>query len=439
MRLSPETARRLAAARDISAVLLFCALVFFGGRAFIDSPYLQKERLTKREAFADIEHFFDALRATRAGRPQEARLAAAKAQALAQAEGRADEFGRVTVRDLAYILYRHAAAAGEGTALLWRPPRRWKDPEKRYPPFALEYRNGAYRVQAASDPALAGAELVELQGRPAGDFLAPALDRISAAGPGHRAALFCREQAFWWDLTGLLGAKPAVDAVFRLPGGGRKAARLETVTAGELRRLIPAPHAGREPFPVLRGTAWLELPQMDYSRAWRRHCAAAFRKLNRQKIGDLVLDLRANDGRDPRAAARLLSYLAGARDEEPYKGRVKLLIGPGTANAAALFAAHARGLPNVEVLGEETGGPAVGFPLTKEFKLPASGITCALPGGRFEGPATAKPETAAPHLRLSEALLRPHKGNVKTYILSHIAAERDSEKKDRHTAQSVIK
>lgn len=428
MPLSAQTARRLAAARDISAVLLFCALVFFGGRAFIASPYLQKERLTKREAFADIRRFFKALRAAPAGPADEGLLAASEAEAMAEAEGRADEFGRVAVRDLAYVLYRHAAAAGGGTAVLWRPPRRWKDPEKRYPPFALEYRNGKFLVQAASDPALAGAELIALDGRAADAFLAPALERVSAAGPRHRAALFCRDQAFWWDFTGLLGRKPAFDAVFRLPGGGRKTARLEAVTAGELRRLIPAPHAGREPFPVLRGTAWLELPQFEDTRAWRRRCEAAFRKLNRQQIGDLVLDLRSNDGAAPRAASHLLSRLDPGPGGDPYKGRVKVLIGPGTANAAALFAAHARELPAVEVLGEETGGPAAGFPLTKEFKLPASGIPCALPDGRFGGPAAAS-ETVTPHLKLTEEALRAHKGNVRTFLLARIAAAREAAKK----------
>jgi hypothetical protein len=417
--ISPETARRLAAARDISAVLVFCALVLLGGRAFINAPYLQKERLTQRQAFSDIEQFFNALENQRPG-PREA--------ALAEAAARADGFGRVTVRDLAYILYRHAAAAGGGTAVLWRPPRRWKDPEKRYPPFALEYRNGKFLVQAASNPALAGAELLKIDGRPAADFLAPALDRIAAAGPRHRAALFCRDQVFWWDLTGLLGGKPAFDAVFKLPGGAKKAARLEPATAGELRRLIPAPHAGREPFPVLRGTAWLELPPMEDSRAWRRRCTAAFRKLNAQRIGDLVVDLRANDGASARAARHLLSMLDSGLGKEAYKGRVKLLIGPGTANAAAFFAAHARELPAVEVIGEETGGPAAGFPLTREFTLGASAIRAALPDGRFDGPATARPEAVAPHLRLTEDLLRPHKGSVRTFLLSRIAAEREKAK-----------
>jgi len=418
--ISPETARRLAAARDISAVLLFCALVFFGGRAFINAPYLQKERLTQREAFSDIEQFFGAIKDRRPG---------AREAALAEAAARADGFGRVTVRDLAYILYRHAAAAGGGTAVLWRPPRRWKDPEKRYPPFALEFRNGKFRVQAASDPALAGAELLKLEGLPAADFLAPALERITAESPRHRAALFCRDQAFWWDLTGLLGGKPAFDAVFRLPGGARKTARLEPATAGELRRLIPAPHAGREPFPVLRGTAWLELPRMEDSRAWRRTCTAAFRSLNKRGIGDLVLDLRANDGEDPRASWHLLSMLDPGPGPEPYKGRVKVLIGPGTAKAAALFAAHIRGYRSVEVLGEETGGPAVGFPLTRELKLDASAIRFAVPDGRFEGPATARPETVAPHLRLTEEVLRRHRGNVRTILLSRIAAEREADKR----------
>ena len=78
MGISPETARRLAAARDISAVLLFCALVFFGGRAFINAPYLQKERLTQREAFADIEQFFKALEKRAPASPAAAREAARK-------------------------------------------------------------------------------------------------------------------------------------------------------------------------------------------------------------------------------------------------------------------------------------------------------------------------------------------------------------------------
>jgi hypothetical protein len=59
MSISPGTARRLAAARDLLAVAVFLALAVFGCRAMADSPALQKERLTRKEAREDIAEFFE--------------------------------------------------------------------------------------------------------------------------------------------------------------------------------------------------------------------------------------------------------------------------------------------------------------------------------------------------------------------------------------------
>ena len=437
MNRTPETARRLAAARDIAAVLLFCAAVYLGGSAVLNSPYLQKERLTRREAAADIDVFFSKIDKAhplpRAGLPPEPwdglRRAAHK-----EAGVRLDEFGRITVRDLAYLLYKAGAGMGDAnTRPLWRPPRRWKAPELKYPPFTVDYRLGRFVVDAAVDGELAGTEVTHIDGSPLEIFMAPLLERVSAADERYRRAAFCAEQGFWWDISGLLEGKQSVRLRFRTPDGKVRAKETPLISAWEFRRLAGTQENARPRVVVSRGVAWVDLPAAEYSRAWRKACDAVFAGLRRQRVSALVLDLRRNAGTDARAASYLLGYLAAGAgspargQDEIFKGRVKLLIGPGTANAAALLAARLRALGAAELLGEESGGPRDTYRPQETFTLPHSGIKISVSSRKPPEPAAL----AIPDVILTPALLRPHKGDERAFLLERLAREKEREARTR--------
>ncbi|OGR65335.1 MAG: hypothetical protein A2X30_08940 [Elusimicrobia bacterium GWB2_63_16] len=445
MNIAPGTARRLAAARDIAAVLLFCALVWLGGSAVLGSPYLQKERLTRREAAADIDAFFSRIDKThplpRAGLTPESWDGLRRA-AQEEADLRLDEFGRITVRDLAYLLYKAGAGLGDAnTRPLWRPRRKWKDQELKYPPFTVDYRLGKFVIDAAADGELAGEELTAIDGVPFETYIAPLLGRISAADARYRRAAFCAEQGFWWDISGLLEGKQAVRLNFRLPDGKVRVKEAPLVSAWEFRRLAGTPEHVRPKLLVSRGVAWVDLPTAAYNRSWRKACDAVFAQLRRQRVSALVLDLRRNAGTDARAASYLLSYLAAGAgspargQDEIYSGRTKLLIGPGTANAAALLAARLRALGAAELLGEESGGPRDAYSPPVTFKLPHSAMSFSVSSRKPPEPAAL----AVPDIILTPALLSPHKGDARAFVLERAAADIHTQKQGRQQPQSVLK
>ncbi|MGD9641255.1 MAG: S41 family peptidase [Elusimicrobiales bacterium] len=429
--MPPETARRLAAARDIAAVLLFCAAVWLGGSAVLNSPYLQKERLTRREAAADIDAFFTRIDKAhplpRAGLAPE-RWEGLKRTAHEEADSRLDEFGRITVRDLAYILYKAGAGLGDAnTRPLWRPRRKWKDPELKYPPFSVDYRLGRFVIDAAADGELPGAELTAIDGTPFEAFIAPLLERVSAGDERYRRASYCADQGFWWDISGLLEGKQDLQARFRTPEGKVLTKETPFISAWEFRRLAGTQDYARPRVVVSRGVAWVDLPGASFNRAWRKACDAVFAQLRRQRVGALVLDLRRNAGTDPRAASYLLAYLAAgagspAREQdEIFEGQTKLLIGPGTANAAALLAARLRALGAVELLGEESGGPRDAYHPPETFTLPHSGIKFSVSSRRPPEPAAL----AVPDVILTPELLRSHKGDARAFMLERLAREKE--------------
>ncbi len=429
MALSPKTAKKLAAVRDLTAVLAFVLLVFLGARAVLNAPFFQKERLTSREASEDITEFFATIEKTRPIRPESpapAAYAAMKAGAEAAAAARMDEFGRITVKDLAYILYRSAASFGDGgTRLLWQPPRKWKDPELKFPPFTVAADKGKFTIAKALNPSLAGAELLEMNGVPFRSLIAPVLERISGETPQHREYLLCRDQAFWWDFSGLFSGSPVIAVKLKSRDGKVFSRKLEAVTSGEFRRLALKPGAPKKMFYTQKKIAWLNVTDLAYSRSGKKNYARFFRELREHATEDLVLDLRDNSGGDPRTADYLLSYLAGNPGDGPadaFTGTTRLLIGPGTASAGAYFAARFGELKAGETLGGVTGGTPGHFCSPEEFKLSNSGIPYTAASGYCPAPG-ADGSAVAPDVPLTEALLRPH-GDVQAFLLYRIAKAR---------------
>lgn len=426
MTISGETARRLAAARDITAVLVFCVLVFFGARAVFNAPFLQKERLTRREAQGEIAVFFgriEKLHPRGPSSPTAGGYAAMKSSAAAQAEARLDEFGRIKVRDLAYALYLSAAAFRDGnTRVLWQPPHKWKDPELRFPPFSVTFRHGKFMVENSLDPSLAGAELLDVNGTPFADLIGPALQRISGETAEYRAYLFCRDQAFWWDFSGVFSGDPRITAKLRTPAGKVQAKSMAPITAGEFRRMTWRAPAVRKEIYAQKKVAWLNVPSLDSSRSERRLYDRFFRELGGQGTEDLVLDMRETSGGDIRGADYLLAFVGGrpGGSARKFPGRTILLIGPGSGPAAACFAESFRGLRAGEILGEQTGGTPGHFGAPETFTLPDSGIRFTVSTRRYPGAEAP----VRPDLALTAEVLRPCKGDLKTFILDRIAKER---------------
>lgn len=416
--MTERTARRLAAARDILAVLAFCAAVFFGWRAFVNAPFLQKERVTRREAAADIEAFFAQVRATHP-KPAVAgeRFELLKSSALARADAGLDEFQRVKVRDLALILYGSAAAFDDsGTAVLWRPHRKYRDPELKFPPFSLEYRGGKLLVWRAADPALVGAEPLEVNGAAFPGYIAPALALVPAETPRLRAWRFCRDQAFWWDLSALVPVDKPLAVKVRTPAGRTLSRTLAPIPAGEFRRLAER----HTPLPRMiysqSRLAWLRVEDLTGSRAARRDWDKFFSEARQKGASTLALDLSEAAGGDADGENYLSGYFGGwlKGPMRPFEGRIYLITGPGTGPAAAALAARFRALKAGRILGAETGGTAAYCGAPREFSLPGSGLRYSVSSACYPGIPGG---TVTPDKALTPEELRPH-GDIKAYILS---------------------
>lgn len=422
MAITGKTARRLAGARDIAAVLAFCAAVFFGGRAFVNAPFLQKERVTRREAAADIETFFAQVRRTHP-KPSlsDEKFDLLKSSALARADAGLDEFQRVKVRDLALVLGRSAAAFNDtGTALLWRPRRKYRDPEPKFPPFSLEYRGGKLLVWRAADPALVGAEPLEVNGGKFGDYLRPALELVSAETPALRAWLFCRDQDLWWDFSALVPSGRPLALKVRTPAGKVLARTLSPIPAAEFRRLA----ARHTPLPRMiysqSRLAWLRVESLTASRTARREWGNFFDEARRKGAGTLVLDLGETADGDAAGADYLSGCFTGREGAaQKFEGKIFLITGPGTGPAAAYLAARFRSLKAGTILGEETGGTAAFCGEPEEFSLPGSGLKYSVSTRCYPGRPGG---TVTPDTVLAPALLRPFKNDLKAFIVSLAAA-----------------
>jgi hypothetical protein len=432
---------RLAAARDIALVCLFLAGAAWAWTAFTSAPFFQKERLSRREALADLEYFFDKVEQTHPGRLaylDEAGYAALKASSAREIEGRLDEFSRVPLRDFTLALSRAAAAFRDGHT---RPhPRNRRDyysKERVYPPFTLERRLGGFFAARAEDGGLEGARLLELDGRPAAAFLAPALERVPGENDDVKGAVFCADQAWWWEASALLADGAPLKARFRLPSGQVLARDHQPLAWRDFRRLKPS---NIDPFRTIyrnKSLAWVNFTEMRYDRKARAAWDSLFKELREAGIRDLVIDIRRNGGGNSLAGEYVLAYLReGARgvkrreDAERFNGRAWLLTGPETFSSASIFAGRFRELGAGPVAGEATGQPPAHFGEVKTFKLPASGLRFGVSSKCIGGcAAAAAAPRFEPDLPFTEEALRKYEGSYRSLLLAHIEKQAAGEKK----------
>lgn len=423
----------------MAALLLFCLFAAGLWRALADSPFLQKERVTAGEAAADIDEFFRRVEKTHPGPGiTPAAYAGLKARAHAEASAGLDEFGRLPVRDLARSLYRAAAGVGDGaTRVLWLPPRRWKDPDPRFPPFALDCVGGRFMIKTSDLPGLAGTELLEVNGRPARDFLAPALELVSAETPAQRDYLFCSDQDAWLDISGLFAGGGRFRIRAKTRTGSIALREVSAATAGEFRRLALANPGGGSAFYPQKAEAVVRPGTMEFSWRARKDFRAVLGKLNSQGTKFLVLDLRDCPGGDRRMAEYMFSLLGGSRGESGFPGRTALLTGPGSGPAAAWLAARFRETGRGEVLGEETGGTAGHYGSPRTFKLGASGIRFSV-SARYFAPPGAAHGPVLPDLELTPTRLAAARGDAALFALERLAQGRGPVPAGRQAISSVI-
>jgi hypothetical protein len=386
------------------------------------------ERLKSADARSDVLEFFATLERIHPdpfARVAEADYRRMKEQTFAELDARAAKDGQVSTEDLAYLLRYAAAFIRDGhTEMGWGVRSVYQEPmdERRFPPFRFEFESGRFYITGASDTSLIGMELAAMNGKPAAEFLAPALDRIAGETLTWRATRLADNQDFFLWFTNVVGrASGCCRLRLRDANGAESERTVEPVGIAQYRRIRPT--AVRK-LPRRTGTevrffdsgkvAHFVYPAFRYSEQERSTIDGIFRQIREARSEAVIVDLRGNGGGEPMMGSLIFSYLtpkavpmlqggrikispeaiqnilaglppanegqvleasdgdaiareiaasfAGAKEmpkqANPFTGRVWLLVDHRTFSAANMFSEAFRDQGVGKVLGYETGEPA---------------------------------------------------------------------------------
>ena len=375
---------------------------------------------------------------------------------------RLDAEGRLSVEDLAYVLYRAAAFFQDGhTSIHWRPSLDATVAEgRRFPPFLVEFRGGAFHLTASRPEGLEGLEVVTIDGVGFGELIRPALARCSGEILPFRASRFVNRQAFWWWFTGIFDEVDEFVLTQRDERGQLIHIDLQPVSLEEFQELRPV-SGGRRPSGGTR-IEYLDggrighfvYPTFLRSAEEMERIDRLFEELRDRGVEELILDIRGNGGGSSSMGEHIFQYLHEGpfrsfstirvrlspdllerseywrqyadleglvvtealdevRRERPeafFEGRVTLLVDNGTFSSAADFATMFRDYQAGEIIGFETGGLATSFGDVFELTLAHSRIPVGVSHKQFFGPRPRPGDDRhgiLPDVPMTGELLRP--------------------------------
>ena len=451
---------------------------------YYDENLVSRERVTKAAALEDVKQFFATLE--RVHPNLLAKMSAEDYRKLKEltAAGVAEKGAEIGVEDLASLLYYAAASFKDGhTSVRWTvKPAAWNTRERRFPPFRLRFDNGRFMITAAKDPALAGTELVSVNGAPAAEFLRPILDRCSGETIVFRAHRFTGNQPFWFYLTNVFGAGTPYRLGLRDAAGNAREAPVESLGYTEYEEFMglavnrPRPRGTKVEFLDSGAVAHFIYPAFQMSDTEKQRVDGIFKEIKARGSRDVVLDIRGNGGGNSNMGEHIFAYLyagkfqsfskmalkispdiaphlptwarpmaavmkgkvvtraagehAVPRPEAFFSGRTWLLVDNGTFSSATDFAAMFRDYEVGTILGYETGGVPTTFGDVHAFQLKNSGIPCGVSWKQFF-PPRPKPgddeHGVLPHIAVNDRMLADFRNEpdpVLALTLRHIRQKR---------------
>ena len=390
--------------------------------------------------------------------------------------------GKLSVKDFAYILYHSAAALRDGhTRIGWRYRPDGQKLERLFPPFIVDARNGRFIVDSFAH-GLAGQEITSINGVEIKTFLKPISDRIPAETDIYKGRSFTYSQAFWWDFSRLLEGTGELTLGLRDSDGKKTEKTVAPITLNEfygLGHMMPSGSYGKNASLQLyekEKIAWLDYHGFIDSKEEEAALDKLFREIKASGFKDLVIDIRGNGGGSTNAGEFLFSYLtdkeftqvsrmvvrlspealrfnpyfkkyrdrlgqnldipstpekADKKPEAFFNGKVRLLIDNGTFSSATAFAVTFRDYKIGEILGHETGGVPTCFGEALPMRLKNSGIRYTISDKRFFSPKPRPGDDrhgVLPDVELTDALLRPYRGEARRFVLARIVRARKAGK-----------
>lgn len=439
---------------------------------------LKSEMLSRREAMEDAAELFAAFErihpdiAANVGKEAYQKL---KLRTYGEIREKTEKYGRVSVKDLAYILYYSATAIGDGHSRVYWTYYPKPGEGSLFPPFTLKFDRGKFIVVSSVDKELKGLEITAVNGIPFREFVRPIIDRCAGEMFSFKMQHFTDQQAFWWDFSGLFADLES----FELSARGAKAERIISRQKAVSYRefiLLKSPE-WRNPGTRLAiydngKTGWLTYGKFDSSEEKKKELGGVFRELHEKRVEDLVIDIRGNGGGTTPVGEFILSYLIdrpftqssgsiikfspdyiklgefgpGAdknkdlavffskqeeqhdRPEAFFKGKVRLLIDGKVYSSAVAFASAFRDYAVGEIIGYESGGTPTSFgsAIPMEFSH-SRGLGYSVSAKKIFNPKPRPGDDrrgVVPDVALTAELLRPYKGDIKAFVLTRIARER---------------
>ena len=361
---------------------------------FYDERFVSHERITRAQAAEDMRDFFATLEMVHpkllahVSRADYERL---KREVNEEVERKLDAGGEIVVQDFAWVLYRAAAFFQDGhTSLAWQGVPSASG--HRFPPFVLQFDDGAFVIAAAKDPALAGMELVSVNGTPAVEFFRPILERCSAETMLYKATRFVEGQSFWLSMSKLFDGASSYRLKLRDMQGHESEAAVETVRLREYQDLLAKSHVnwrlgGGTHVEFLEGgtIARLVYPSFNYNDAEKKKIDGIFAEIREKKARDLIIDIRGNGGGNSLMGDYIFHYFQGPekRASTSFSGRVWLMVDSRVFSSAVIFTSLFRDSRAGKIIGTETGGTATHFGEVRMFTLKNSGIPFGVSTKRF--------------------------------------------------------
>jgi hypothetical protein len=359
--------------------------------------------------------------------------------------------GFVTPSVLGQVLAEAAASFGDGhtSADLEAELDPW-DPSPCMPPFRLAWRTTRVVIgkTVAGLEHLSGAELLEIDGKPFAEFMAPLLAMASGEREAFRWRRFLNAQERYWAAARPLRAERIVLRVRRGKGG----AEVATVAPIPMKRYLrelpadPLPPAGLEFHDEGKTCCW-RYHGFDASPRGRRAIEEVFRELRERGTRRLVIDLRGNGGGGSAAGEWILDHIstrpfciysrafagrlsrwppdvplgpcpperlrAPEKVECPFSGSVHCLVGPGTFSAASDFTHAVKDLRIAVIVGEETGGVRRALGDTPVFRTPNGGMQFRVSTKLFYPPVNRPDDDVRgtlPDIPIDDEKLAPFQG-----------------------------
>lgn len=399
---------------------------------------VRKERISRAAALEDVDQFFSTLKRVHPNllrNRSEEDYRKLKGQTAASVRSKADSHDEIAVEELASVLYYDVAYFRDAhTSVDWEPSLDESNTRgKRFPAWWLFFENGRFGVAATREPAMAGVEVISINGKPVLEFLRPILDRCSGETLPGRVARFLWNEPFWYYLTNVFGGATPYIVKVRDAQGQIHESPLETLDytdyeafrkQGGAERFSPN-HRGTEvEFFDSGATAHFMYSSFTSSAAEKEKVDRIFREVKAKGARNLILDLRGNPGgvsemgeyifryfyagkfralskvrakaswdvlKDVPLWARPVVFVLRGRvvsntiaeraHAEPaafFSGHVYLLVDNGSYSMAAEFAAMVRDYKAGTIVGYETGGLPITFGGPHRFTLRHSRIPCSV-------------------------------------------------------------